>query len=368
MAQIVDHADGVYLGLTSESYHRDSALGSTSIKRLRKSPVKWWWDSVYNTIQPPEKMMGEEEKYRLGTAAHVALLEGTDGGLDTYQAAYAIEPDKSTHPKALAGGADYRAWLSDMGMSTTGPTNEVLIRRILERDPSVEILELLKAEFKRSGVRAVSAAEDARIRLLHRVANASPTEFGLPDGEVITLREAFRGGLSEVSVFWTDETGVRMKARFDKLKPLVTIDLKTFADWRDDRDFNQGLLREVKFRGYAMQAMHYEVAREALRDLVHAGEVHDGTPAQRTILEEIADQETWAWLWVFAITDGAPIIKGVRPDMQGPQMQGAAQDRQSALTDFLFYREMFGLEPGRMWFDPVAIWSPEESDWPIMGA
>lgn len=366
MAEFVEHEDGVYIGLRMDRYQHDSALGSGGIKLCANNPVKWHWKSRFNTIepQPIEVEAGERGAYRLGTAMHVAVLDGTDGALDVYEAAYGIMPSASTHPQALVTDKDVIAKLAEMHLPTGGATKGDRVRRLLDADAGIEVLDVLQEAFERSGRVWVTAAEDRRIRLLHRLIMMSPDEVPLVDGATTTLRDAFVGGLSELSVFWTDENGVRQRCRFDKIKPRITLDLKTFADWREDMDFNQGLLREAWLRGYVLQAVHYQEGRHQLRRLVAEGKVFGGSPAQREVLEEIAASDVWAWMWVFCITDGAPIVTAVRPDTSGIHFANAARTREQALAQFIYYREVFGLKPDTMWFNPVLIWQPAESDWP----
>lgn len=367
MAEIVEHEDGVFLNMPMDRYQRDTALGSGGIKQCANNPVKWWWKSAFNTIDPQqvETEAGERGHYRLGTAVHVATLDGKDASLDVYEAAYGVVPSTTTHPKALVTDAHVKAELAKMHLRPVPGEKARRVEQLMAADPEAQVLDVLVEEFHRSGRSWVTASEDARVRLLHGMITMSPEKVPLVEGEAITLRDVFRGGLSEVSVFWTDENDIRQRGRLDYAKPRVTVDLKTFADWRDDLDFGPGLLREAWFRGYVTQWAHYDEARRQLRRLVAEGKVFGGTPEQRALLEEIAASDVWAWLWVFCITDGAPIVKGVRPDPGGIHYAKGVRQRETALTNFLYYRELFGLEPGQMWFDPVAIWTPEESDWPF---
>lgn len=74
-------------------------------------------------------------------------------------------------------------------------------------------------------------------------------------------RPLFEGvGLSEVSAFWTDEaTGVRCRARFDRLNPGQIVDLKTAADANP-----AGFGRAVAAFGYDLSTAWYLDAHKAV--------------------------------------------------------------------------------------------------------
>lgn len=351
------HEDGVYLGLAPEPYQADDALGSDALKTVAHSPPQWWWKSEHNKIEPPAPAQ-KQAHFRLGTAVHVCLLEG----IDVYDACYGLLPTKEQYPEALVTVDDLKDECRDRRMTVSG-SKEELSKRLLQANPDIQILDVIQAQWRRdSGLREVTPAEDRRIRLLHKMAMTSPETHVLPGGEVTTLRQAFIGGLSEVSVFWTDVNGIRQRARFDKLKPRVTLDLKTFSSWNESHDFETGLLREAKHRGYPLQTAHYDEGRVQLRRLVDEGKVFGGTAEERKMLSEVADSDVWAWLWVFAITVGVPLMKGVRYDLAGVTHGEWKQKRENALARFLFYREFFGGFE-QMWFDPVAIMEPDDDDW-----
>jgi hypothetical protein len=356
--EIIRHEPGVYIGLSAEAYQRDAAIGSTALKTIAHSCPRWWWSSVHNQIDPPPPPKTDPTWARLGTALHVCLLEG----IDVFSECYGTIPSAADHPNALVTVDHLKAALRGVGLGVGGDKNE-LIRRLLEYDSTAEILDVIQATWRReSGKREITAAEDRRIRLLHRMAMAAPESFALPGGEVTTLRQAFTGGLSELSVFWVDENGIEQRCRFDKLKPRVSLDLKSFSSWNETHDFDKGLLREAKFRGYPLQTAHYDEGRHQLRRLVAEGKVFGGTDEQRAMLDEIAASDVWGWIWVYAVTTGAPLMKGVRYDLGGLTAGEWKRKREDALAQFVFYREYFGGFE-RFWFDPVAILEPDDDDW-----
>ena len=352
-----EHEDGVYLNQRASDYLADAALGSSAIKDLFLAPEEWWWASPYNTLDPVPKK--DESHFRLGTALHVALLEG----IDTFNAVYGIKPDAMTHPKALTTIAQLQQACIDHGLSKAYGVKADLVQRLVEYSIDVEILDVEIGKFMASGKTPLSSIEWGKLfRLYHQVMK-NPNELRTVAEERITLAQAFTGGLSEVSVYWTDDFGIRQRARFDKLHPNSTIDLKTFANWQQG-NFKKALLKEAVIRGYVLQAQHYEEGRKQLRRLVREGKVFGGTPEQLEILKEIAASEAWAWVWVFAKTAGAPLVTGIRPNMSNSHFDYARRCRQEALANFISFREFFGLQENVQWFDAEGIWEPEDEDWP----
>jgi hypothetical protein len=355
---IVEHEEGVWIGLSNDSYQPDIAIGSGGLKTIHHSPPKWWWNSPYNQIEPPAAKKADPAWARLGVALHVCLLEG----MDVYDACYGLLPTLEQYPDALVNNDQLKEKCRDLGQPVGGD-KEALIARIHNVNPDIPILQVIQNQWRAdAGVREISPADDRRIRLLHRMAMASADSFELPGGEVTTLRQALTGGLSEVSVFWVDENGIRQRARFDKLKPRVTVDLKSFSSWSEDHDFDIGLLREAKQRMYPLQTVHYDEGRRQLRRLVMEGKVFGGTDEQRAMLDEIAASDVWGWMWVYAVTTGAPLMKGVRFDLGSLVAEEWRRKRENALSRFIFYRDFFG-GYDRMWFDPVGIIEPDDDAW-----
>lgn len=376
MGQIVEHPDGVYLNLTEESYYVDWAVGGTSLTTLKTSPPDWWWESPFNELVPPKAFKDEDatKAQLFGSAVHICLLEG----VDVFQLAHAIAPDKYSHPRALDTADKIKERLKELSEKVTGAKPE-LIERLLGVDPSAQILDVIIEEAKSSGRKLMSKWDYQRILLMERTLMGPPAGA---DGvrKLTGLGKAFQGGLSEVSVFWTEERGgvkIRQRARFDKLKPNVTIDLKTYSNWRT-RDFDKAMLRDAALKGYHVQWAHYEAAREQLRRLVAEGKVFaprsDNAELQAKInhdielLKTIAAAEKWKWTWVFYKTDGAPRAKGVVVDRKG-EFKGVYDEgcavREEALNNFVHYHSFFGLShEGMMWRDPDMLWEPAATDWP----
>lgn len=83
---VSNYKPGVYLGISNEDYHADPAIGSTSIKKLLKSPLSYWFDSWMNGMRPDKHVT---PSMKFGTAYHTYMLEP-----DRFF--YNIKPGKTT--------------------------------------------------------------------------------------------------------------------------------------------------------------------------------------------------------------------------------------------------------------------------------
>lgn len=350
----IEHELGVHITLRHEAYLKDPGLGYSSVKDILINPVEWWEQSAWNPLRKPE---GDKKAFRYGEAAHVHFLDGPKA----YDKIYGVEPSPEFFPRHLAGGEQLRQACRDLGLSASGTLPE-LERRLKAADPEIQLFSDEVARWRASGRRPVPFDVDAQIRRLYRMSQLTAQDLNLGHGEIMTLEDAIKGGLFEVSVFWEDDSGVRHRARFDYLKPNASLDLKTITDWKKP-DFRRSLLSEVILRGYVIQAAHYDVARQELRRAVDEGRVFGGNKKQRALLERIARADAWAWVWIFLKMNGAPQVKGIVLDKEGMQFSKAVRQREEGISKFVFHREFFGME--RPWIDTEIVWNPAEDDWPL---
>ena len=203
--------DGVYFGLPEADYHGDRALGSTDIKNLIQGPEVYWAETPMNPLYE----VGETKSTLRGSAYHTLILEGEE----VFNAKYAIEPCKDDYPNALYTAEEIGEALAKMGLSKTGKKG-VLISRLLDADPTAQIWDVITEQFRdeNEGRLPISKKLVAEIQYAARFIVANPF-----------LRDAFKGGVPEVSVFWTVD-GVRRKLRVDYLKPGLNIDLKSYTN------------------------------------------------------------------------------------------------------------------------------------------
>lgn len=90
---------GVYPFLSMEEYHNDPAIGSSGIKEIIKSPLRYWANSPLNPDRPKNEKTPSES---LGTAYHTLILEPEKWN-------YKIkEKVKSTSVEGFIGEGDYK--------------------------------------------------------------------------------------------------------------------------------------------------------------------------------------------------------------------------------------------------------------------
>lgn len=321
----VRHKLGVHIGMPHEEYLEDCGLGYSAMSQASKSVVEMHWASKWNPLRPPEK---PNSAFDRGTALHTAWLDG----MDAYRRSCVIKPETYIDEKT----GEEKRW--------NGNAN--VCKRWLE-------------QHDRPGVNIITAEDDAAIQLATRMAFDNQQTMDV-EGGALRLADAFTGGLSEVSVFW-DHDRIPMRARFDKLQPNCSIDLKSLTDWKRG-DFNRSLLREIVIRGYLIQMVHYTEARHALRQAVAEGRVYGATPEQMEVLQEIADATEWSWCFVMCKLDGCPLTRVVVVDDQALPVTRARQKWEEAVTMVTYFVEKFGWE--QMWADGQLIYEPEAADWP----
>jgi hypothetical protein len=335
--------DGVYLGLSEEAYFAQDRLGSTDLKDLANTPADWYYKSKFNLDKKvkPWKYGNERD---FGHGLHALLLEGEKA----YAAKCIVSPYEGFQK------ADAKAWRDDqLGNGMT----------ILSED---------QARYLRHMVALIQ----------------NHPELGAPLG----------AGLSEVTIFWTDaDTGLRLRARLDKLLPSYVVDLKSYGAHKRGRDDNDRALRIIAESGYDVQRFVYDIARAQMIEFIRAGKVFGGTKNQREWLSRFpaADearlaervksypnghpdqQSAWSWVWVFFqrrddAKGHAPIVNPIeRPRFDLTWRTGQEKYR-TAVGNFLFYKARFGLgaEPNAEGKPPVPwakinpMWRPLDEDFP----
>lgn len=186
---------GLVYDMPDAEYHARPELSSTGVKRLLDSPARFRWEQA-NRV--------EKHEFDFGHAVHAKVL-GVGLGVVTYPDEHLTPSgNASTKVATVAWEADQRA----AGFAPITPTDMSRIDRLVEK------------------VLAHPGARD----LLERP------------------------GAAEVSAFATDpETGVNVRARFDRLNETVAVDLKTTRGSAS----SAGFAREAARFGYPIQEAHY---------------------------------------------------------------------------------------------------------------
>lgn len=281
--------DGIYFGLPAEVYHAVPRLSASGLQSILISPATFWKGSWLDPDRP-EPDEDATKAQVLGKAYHTARLEP-----ELFDGLYVRELDKGDFPKGtLFTGTDMGAELEALGFKKSGSVDEQADRlREAGCEKPIYRLALREWEEERQGRTSIPARfyDDIR-RDMERI-RASPAVAAL-------LSE----GAPEVSVFWTDDKGHKLKARPDYLTAEHWSDLKTFANPMG-KPLPQLISDAIKYNRYHVQAAHYRDAIEAVR----AGlPVIEGEDWQRELVEAIQLTAELACWYVFVEKDGVPNI------------------------------------------------------------
>jgi hypothetical protein len=210
------HEPGIYYFMPKEVYHADDALGSSNIREILKSPRDFWLGSPMN----PDRALYQREETKatvVGDAIHSYLLDG----LGDFHDRYVRRPDDPP-------GAS--------------PSDKAQVTKKFNASLSPHQTKLHGDEW-----RIVETAGN--------VITSHPDLGGL-----------FDGGDHEVSVFWDGPAGIRLKCRFDILKPRGIADIKSIANQYGDR-LDIAAKFAIKRLKYHIQAAHYLEGRRHLPGL-----------------------------------------------------------------------------------------------------
>lgn len=233
---------------TNAQYHADPAFVSCSgFKEFLKAPIKY-------PAYLRKKTNNLDEDFNLGTAAHCAFLER-----DRFFKEYATAPDLKDYPGALKTVDDLKDRLSTLGLKVSGKKEE-LTSRLKESDPTAIFWDDIVQQ-KTGGKRLVT---DAHWKNIQGMVNSLDRD---PDASAFLKK-----GKQELSVrFIDEETGVKMKARFDAFLPETGFigDLKTFNSVEE-----RNVQRHIVKMQYHLQSAWYcraasEIMGKKVTEMVH---------------------------------------------------------------------------------------------------
>lgn len=288
--------DGIYFDLDEDDYHADPALGSTGIIKLIWSPPDFWWNSEMNPHRPDDK--DDTPALIAGKALHRFVLEGPQ----SMAAKYVRRPD-------------------DLPDAT--PSEKAAVTKEAKKGLDYG-MELLHGDiFDRITIAGTMISKDPE------------------------LKTAFQGGYPEVSMFYTRPDKVRVKCRFDYLKPGGFADLKSIGNTLQE-DFRMACLKAIRYRNYTVQASHYLAMRAMLPQLVTkglvfangAGEV--ATAEQETFIKKVAETKKFGMAWVFYQKDKAPITHSRSLSWENPIVKTELEKVERGIDNYKKYLKQYG--------------------------
>lgn len=289
-----DVVDGVYFNQPAEVYHAVPRLSASGIQRLLVSPATFWRGSW---LDPERPDLDEEETkaQQLGKAYHVARLEP-----ERFHETYVREISKDDFPARgfLSSDDKVKAALKDLGQQQTvkGETMGERAQRLLDAGYEGACFTLERERWE--------ATVGGRIPLAARFFDQIATDMGRvrASGDIADL---LTGGEAEVSIFWTDRHGIRMKARVDYLTRAWWVDFKTMDNSRG-RELDEAIAGAFQFNRYHVQASTYRDAAEAVR-VGGLQVMGDATDDQRALVANLAIRpKELACHYVFQEKGGVP--------------------------------------------------------------
>jgi len=213
--------------------------------------------------------------------------------------------------------------------------------------------------------KAAKAKLPPGVRLLHGDEYDMALDVAAVIHEHPELAGVFDGGLSEVSVFWT-EGDIRLKARFDKLKVGGIGDLKSIANERGRR-LSVECKYAIKNYRYDIQAEHYLEGRRQMPALAKAGRLFSSDGAGKSYDAEAGDFDyilrvcsstSRAFQFVFVPTNGARLawsgmLTDPNPPEVNPFLAAARADIDRALEIYKTERVRFDADPRWALVEPV---------------
>lgn len=332
--------EGIHFGCHEDLHRADPGIGSTDLKALLTSPVNGYWKRTPNGKRIMEALGIAEPKAEepslaqvFGTAAHALLLE-PERFDDLYVEEEDAPEDYLTSRDVIREGLiKANAYLPPK----TAPREEYVMAA---KRAGLKVVEDWKVDFviHAAGRTVLSKRWMAQLRMIDHITRAKRADLG---GKSI-FEQNLTGGYSEVTVIWVED-GVRMKARFDYMRTMGIIDVKTYQ-CPDDKPPVSHFLGQIASYAYDLQACHYLRAWEELAQAIAEGRVFGAVDSGWLKRVRVNDKPAWRWIAISSM--GLPEVDFI--DFDAPTALSAAHiQRQQAIETFKRYSEQFG--PDEPW-------------------
>ena len=230
------------------------------------------------------------------------------------------------------------------------------VKLVREADPTALIWDVITERFQAELAEGVSALPAKMAREIELAVTWMMRHEKLAgvmrDGSLI-------GGAPEVSLIYED-SGVRLKARFDYLYPTLALDLKSYRPWRP-RATKKNVLKAIEQFRYDLQAAAYRRAFYAAQRLYNAGEllVH-GEPPTSDFVDRLFRSESIQWIWCMTKAVSAPTSELFEFPDDLMVFQAGVREIEAAIRTYRDYRDRFGDDADWMPDPHVEILSDED--------
>ena len=306
--------DGIYVGLSFEAYLSDEAFGSHELAEILVNSTqahaahrnKEWAEFLDSHKSEREREAASREAYAtlFGTACHTVLLEP-----ETFDARYFEEPEAPDWPKTIEQLTEA---IRSAGHIPPKGKREVFVETAHAIGLKVAEDWAAEREVLAGGRICLSPRTMATLKLIEatfRRHRSAP--------------KWLTNGLAEVSVFWTDANGLRLKCRFDYLRIRHAGDVKTYR-LRQGSTAIDSFIYNLNAFAWDFQAADYMDCRvNAMPDLIAAGKVYDFTQDEDGVWEyapsvhmdffiKLAAFAEPSWAWIACATGGYPEVDTIR--------------------------------------------------------
>ena len=338
MTNITQLPDGLYFGLSEDSYYGQHRFSASGVKSILVHPMKYWADSWMNPLKAEQ--VEEKEAQTVGKAYHKRILEGASAFYDCYAPTFSA----AEFPDALDTKDDLMQALDEIGIQyKKSAAKPELIRIVREYLPHKLILQDLIDNHK---AKHGSQKTFLSPQLIAKIEHAGHMIEAEAD-----IRNCFRGGYPEVSVLWT-HNGVRMKSRFDYLKVRAFTDLKSYAD--RGRTIDYEIHGQVGFNKYHIQIAVYFEALKHAQQFARDPNTNVTGHVDAEWLEEFAKTEDFGAYLVFQEKGPAALVSGwqITQDDFGMALNMGWLTAEKAIAEYNRCWEKFGTEP---WNESLGI-------------
>ncbi|MBF0341055.1 MAG: PD-(D/E)XK nuclease-like domain-containing protein [Magnetococcales bacterium] len=345
---------GVYLGMPHDDYLAEQSLSTSGIKALLASPLTYW-----TRFFGPDREDHTTPAKELGRAIHKMILEGKGAFFNEFMEALKLED----FPGCLQGVKTLQERCGSLGLKKSG-TLEEMADRILDVDPNAVLWPVIMRNFDAMVARnRKQVVKNEVVDQCERILKAVEANKAVHD--------AFTGGIPEVSVFWTNDAGIPLKARFDYLKPQAIVDLKSFSNSMD-APLDEAIAKAVINRMYHLQALVYLDAFSQAKSLIRAGLLFgEGVEPLRASLDTFAQSKRHPQMFfVFAETGPATnvVIREIKASthLSRSVLWDTAQKKVKRALD-TWNSFMGTLGPDQPWYDCQPARAFFDEEFPLYG-
>jgi hypothetical protein len=339
------HKPGIYFGMSDAEYHADPSLSTSAIKKLIQDPEEYWDQSFMNPNPPPRE---QKDCLARGTLWHCRILEP-----ELFNKKYVLAPfvdsDAAEGRKILRTMADMKDWLEENGVVYKKSANKDELEKSVWEAYRLGLGNPEPYLFDRENIEFANKNQDRTViwsREIYRDMLAAERAFE----EHPYFSQVFKGGHSEVSIFWVDDSGLPMKGRIDKLKPNAILDYKTLHVQRG-KSTRQAALNAIKFENYDIQVAVYTLGLANVINLINAGNAEISGDVSGEFIDALCVSPEKPFGFVFQKEDRPYTIRGLKVVRRSGDLFNVFGNglvlMNRGIETFLEYKERFG---NKRWF------------------